>query len=68
MDKIVPKFGDFLKKKKKCSFMYVYFFFNLSLSPGKLIRGLIRKAPLKLKIMFLVLPSGGELNSRYKRI
>jgi hypothetical protein len=48
--------------------MYVYFFFNLSLSPGKLIRGLIRKAPLKLKIMFLVLPSGGELNSRYKRI
>jgi len=67
MDKIVPKFGDFLKKKKSVA-LCMYFFFNLSLSPGKLIRGLIRKAPLKLKIMFLVLPSGGELNSRYKRI
>jgi hypothetical protein len=40
----------------------------LSLSPEKLIRGLIRKIPLKLKIMFPVFPSGGELNSRYKRI
>jgi hypothetical protein len=45
-----------------------FFFFNLSLSPEKLIRGLIRKIPLKLKIMFPVFPSGGELNSRYKRI